>query len=112
MTTNKNDIGRIVSSKKRYVALKALAEEPLTPTALANTTKLYRSDVSHALSALRDMGAAELVVAETRRKGRIHGITDYGEELLEEIDDDMPNLRPDAEHTCPVCGQATESGDD
>lgn len=108
-TIDKDDAGRIVSSEKRYAALKALAEEPMTPTALTNATKLYISDASNALASLREIECVELVVDESRRKGRIHGITDYGEAVLSYIDEETPNLRPGTEHVCPVCGQEPAS---
>lgn len=104
-----DDVGRIVASEKRYATLSALYEEPLTPSKIARSAGLNNSEASAALRVLREMEVVTLVVDESRRKGRIHDITDYGEAVYEYIENEAPNLKPNIEEECPVCGHEVDA---
>lgn len=83
-----SDAGFVVASTKREAVLRALAEDPATPSTIAESRGLRIGNVSRALSDMREEGLVELLVPEGRRKGRIYGITDAGEaaeELLDEV---------------------------
>lgn len=104
-----DDVGRIVASEKRYATLSALYEEPMVPSKIARSADLTNSEASASLRALSEMETVTLVVDESRRKGRIYDITDYGEAIYEYIDEEAPNLKPTADAECPVCGHEVEA---
>ncbi|MFC6889410.1 ArsR family transcriptional regulator [Halorubrum trueperi] len=85
MTDKWDRIGFVISSQYRVAVLERLAESPATPSGIAEDEDVEIAAVSHALSGLRERGLVELLVSEDRRKGRVYGITESGEELWTEI---------------------------
>lgn len=76
-------VSHVISSKYRTAVLDALDEKPGTPSNLSERTPFEVSHVSRALHELQDEGLVELLVSEERKKGRIYGITDEGEDVSE-----------------------------
>lgn len=85
MSDDWDEIGFVISSKYRATVLGRLAESPATPSKISEDEDVSIASVSHALGQLREHGLVELLVDEDRRKGRVYGITEPGEELWEEI---------------------------
>jgi len=75
-----------ISSKYREVTVGALTAHPATPSALADQTGEDIAHVSRALQELREEGIVELLVDEKRKKGRLYGLTDEGDQLADELD--------------------------
>lgn len=84
--TEWEEIGYVVSSQYRTDVLEILAENPSTPSQLADDTGKPISHVSRALSNLKDRGIVELLVPESRQKGRYYGATEKGEEIWDTIE--------------------------
>lgn len=85
MTDEWDEIGFVISSRYRVAVLKRLAEGPATPSQLATDSGLAIAHISRALRGLRDRGLVELLVSEDRKKGRVYGVTEKGEEIWEQI---------------------------
>jgi len=79
-------IGYVVSSTYRVKVLQRLADSPAPPSTIADETDCAISHVSRALQDLRERGLVDLLVPESRKKGRIYGITDDGREIWETIE--------------------------
>lgn len=86
MTADWDVIGYVISSEHRTLVLQRLAEGPATPTRIAESVDLSVTHVSRALQSLRDRGLVELLVPETRRKGRVYGITSEGRDAWNKIE--------------------------
>lgn len=86
MTDTWDHIGFVISSQYRVAVLCRLAEGPATPSQIAEDEDIGIAAVSHALTSLRDRGFVDLLVSEDRRKGRVYGITEQGEDLWQEIE--------------------------
>ena len=86
MTDKWDRIGFVISSQYRVAVLKRLARGPATPSGIAEDAGIEIAAVSHALSDLRERGLVDLLVSEDRRKGRVYGITEAGESLWSEIE--------------------------
>jgi len=80
-----DEIGFVLSSQYRKAVLRRLAQSPAPPSTIASDTGINLSHVSRSLQRLREEGLVELLVPETRRKGRVYGITSHGEEVWEKI---------------------------
>ncbi|WP_232702098.1 winged helix-turn-helix domain-containing protein [Halobacterium wangiae] len=78
-------VGYVISSDHRTLVLGRLAEGPATPTQIANDVELSVTHVSRALKSLRERDLVELLVPEERRKGRVYGITEQGQEAWQLI---------------------------
>lgn len=74
-------VGYVISSEHRTAVLGQLAEGPATPTQIASNVDLSVTHVSRALRSLRDRDLVELLVPEERRKGRVYGVTEEGQEV-------------------------------
>jgi DNA-binding MarR family transcriptional regulator len=85
MTEEWDEIGFVISSRYRVAVLKRLADGPATPSQLATDSGLAIAHISRALRGLRDRGLVELLVSEDRKKGRVYGVTEKGEEIWEQI---------------------------
>lgn len=85
MSDDWDEIGFVISSKYRVAVIGRLVESPATPSKISEDEDVSIASVSHALGQLRDRGLVELLVDEDRRKGRVYGITERGEELWQEI---------------------------
>lgn len=86
MTEDWDEIGYVISSRYRITVLKQLADGPATPSKIASEFQLSIAHVSRALGELRDHDLVTLLVSEERKKGRVYGITEKGEEIWEEIE--------------------------
>jgi DNA-binding MarR family transcriptional regulator len=86
MTSDWEAIGYVVSSTYRVKVLQRLADSPAPPSTIAEETDCAISHVSRALQDLRERGLVDLLVPESRKKGRIYGITDEGREIWETIE--------------------------
>lgn len=84
----------IVSSRYRTAAMKVLTSDgPQTPGNVADRAGFDEmAHISRAISELREEGLVELLTNDDKRKGRIYGVTDAGEEAFDVaegmIDDD------------------------
>lgn len=85
MTPEWEEIGYVVSSTYRIEVLQRLADSPAPPSTIAEDAGCALSHVSRALRELREHGLVDLLVPESRKKGRIYGITDSGREIWETI---------------------------
>ncbi|ACV10655.1 transcription regulator [Halorhabdus utahensis DSM 12940] len=85
MTSDWDEIGYVVSSKYRVKVLQRLSESPAPPSTIAEDTGCAVSHISRALQDLRDRNLVELLVPESRKKGRIYGMTDRGQDVWEII---------------------------
>ncbi len=80
-----DEIGFVISSRYRVEVLRRLSEGPATPTQIASDSGAGIAHISRALSSLRERDLVELLVSEDRKKGRVYGITEPGEEIWEQI---------------------------
>lgn len=81
-------LGFVTASKYREGVLRQLAADGAqTPTTLSDETGFGMPHVSRCLSELRDEDLVELLVPESRRKGRYYGATEYGEEIVGTVTD-------------------------
>lgn len=85
MTEDWDEIGFVISSQYRIAVLQRLSDGPATPSRIAEDSGIGITHVSRALGRLRDRTLVELLVPENRKKGRVYGITDHGEQLWDEI---------------------------
>lgn len=85
MANQWDEVGFVLGSKYRQKVLECLYEGPATPSTIASETGIALSHVSRALQQHRDKNLVELLVPESRRKGRIYGITERGEAVYETI---------------------------
>lgn len=86
MSTDWDEIGYVISSTYRVKVLQRLADSPAPPSKIAEDTGCAASHVSRALTDLRERELVDLLVPESRKKGRIYGITDQGREIWEIIE--------------------------
>jgi DNA-binding MarR family transcriptional regulator len=81
-----DEIGFVISSKYRIVALRRLAVGPATPSQIASDESVGIAHISRALQDLRDRELVDLLVSDDRKKGRVYGLTERGREIWETID--------------------------
>lgn len=86
MSTDWDEVGYVISSSYRVKVLGRLADAPATPTQIANDTDCSPPHISRALQDLRDRELVDLLVSEERKKGRVYGITDRGQEIWQTIE--------------------------
>ena len=79
-------VSYVISSRYRVAALDRLQTGPATPSLIADDTDLSIAHVSRALQELQEEGLVTLLVSEDRRKGRVYGITDDGQAVIETIE--------------------------
>lgn len=78
--------GYIASSRYRASVCELLAAGgPELPSRIATKLELAQPHVSRALSELRDRGVVELLVPESKQKGRLYGLTPEGEAALDRL---------------------------
>jgi len=85
MATNWDDISFVISSQYRTAVLHQLADGPATPTQISQAADHDLAHISRALRNLRDRNAVTLLVSEDKRKGRVYGITDHGQNVWQHI---------------------------
>lgn len=88
-----DDVGYVVASTYRQIVMKRLAARPAIPSKIAEDTDVKIAHVSRALQELREKDLVELLVPEDRKKGRIYGLTEKGEGVVETY----PDLRAAAD---------------
>lgn len=81
------DAGFVIASSYRTEIVFDLVDQPATPSTIATNTGHGIAHVSRSLADLREEGLVELLVPEERRKGRIYGLTDRGEEVASVIEE-------------------------
>ena len=86
MMTKWDEISFVISSRYRVAVLQRLAEGPATPSQIATDTDITITHISRALGGLRDRSMVELLVSEDRKKGRLYGITENGEQIWTQIE--------------------------
>lgn len=79
-------VGYVISSTYRVKVLQRLIDSPAPPSTIADDTDCAISHISRALQDLRERGLVNLLVPESRKKGRIYGITDEGRAIWEMIE--------------------------
>jgi DNA-binding MarR family transcriptional regulator len=86
MSADWDEVGYVISSTYRVQVLQRLADSPAPTSKIAEDTGCANSHVSRALNDLRDRGLVDLLVPESRKKGRIYGITEHGQEIWTTIE--------------------------
>lgn len=86
MDTDWDEIGFVISSRYRVIALRRLAVGPATPSQIAEDADVGIAHVSRALQDLREKELVDLLVSDDRKKGRVYGLTEHGREVWETID--------------------------
>lgn len=86
MSTDWEVVGYVISSTYRLEVLQRLTDSPAPPSTIADDTDCAISHISRALQDLRERGLVKLLVPESRKKGRIYGITDEGRSIWEMIE--------------------------
>ena len=86
VATEWDDVSYVIRSRYRIATLRRLSDGPATPSRIADDTGLSVAHVSRALQELRDHELVELLVSEDRKKGRVYGITDRGNQVWETIE--------------------------
>ena len=76
-----DDVSYVISSRYRIETLERLNDGPSTPSRVAEDTELSVAHVSRALQELREHDLVDLLVSEDRKKGRVYGLTDHGEDV-------------------------------
>lgn len=82
-------IGFVISSQYRELVIDELSTHPSTPSQIAERTDASIASISHALSQLRERDCVELLVDEERRKGRVYGLTETGEDVWEHLQEEQ-----------------------
>lgn len=77
-------VSQVIGSQYRKQVVVSLREHPKTPSAIDGDNDEL-ANVSRALKELTDSGITELLVPEDRKKGRIYGLTEKGEEVAETL---------------------------
>jgi len=85
MSDEWDDVSYVISSQYRVATLERLQTGPATPSLIATDTDHSIAHISRALQELQEEELVTLLVSENRRKGRVYGITDQGEAVIETI---------------------------
>lgn len=85
MTDEWDDVSYVISSQYRIDALERLYVGPATPSLIATDTGHSIAHVSRALQELQSEELVTLLVSEGRRKGRVYGLTEQGDTVIETI---------------------------
>lgn len=86
MSTDWDEIGFVISSRYRILALRRLAVGPATPSQIASDEGVGIAHISRALQDLKERTLVDLLVSDDRKKGRVYGLTEHGREVWETID--------------------------
>lgn len=81
-----DEIGFVISSEYRIEVLETLSTGPSIPSTIASETGIPITHVSRALRALSERSLVELLVSKHKKKGRIYGMTERGQELWTRIE--------------------------
>lgn len=86
VSSNWDEISFVISSRYRVAVLRQLSSNPATPSQIASEADCPIAHVSRALQELREHSLVELLVSESRKKGRLYGISESGQEIWERIE--------------------------
>jgi len=86
MSKDWDEVGFVISSRYRLIALRRLSAGPATPSRIATDESVGIAHVSRALQDLREQSLVDLLVSEDRKKGRVYGLTEHGKEVWETIE--------------------------
>lgn len=86
MSPDWDSISYCISSRYRVVALERLDEGPATPSQIADDADVGIAHVSRALQELREESLVTLLVSDDKKKGRVYGLTDSGQEVWETVE--------------------------
>jgi DNA-binding MarR family transcriptional regulator len=86
MSTDWDDISFVISSRYRIAALRRLSVGPATPSQIATDAEMGIAHISRALQGLRERSLVDLLVSDDRKKGRVYGMTEKGDEVWEKIE--------------------------
>ncbi|QLD90323.1 winged helix-turn-helix transcriptional regulator [Natronomonas salina] len=87
MTDEWDHIGFIISSRYRKIVIRELNESPSTPSQIAERSDASIASISNALSELGEKDCVELLVDEDRRKGRVYGLTETGQAVWDNLEE-------------------------
>ena len=93
MTEDWDEISFVISSRYRVIALRQLAIGPATPSQIASDANVGIAHVSRALQGLRERSLVDLLVSDDRKKGRVYGLTEHGQEVWDTIE--AENMAPE-----------------
>lgn len=85
MSEDWDEVSFVISSRYRSIALERLDTGPATPSQIAADKDVGIAHVSRALQGLQDRDLVDLLVSEDRKKGRVYGLTEDGQEIWETI---------------------------
>lgn len=88
MSADWDAISYITSSSYRQIVMEVLREAPAQPSVICKRADSEPgiAHVSRALQGLRERGLVDLLVSEDCEKGRIYGLTESGEDVLQDMD--------------------------
>lgn len=86
MSDEWDEIGYVISSRYRVITLQRLSVGPATPSQIASDESVGIAHVSRALQDLRERNHVDLLVSDDRKKGRVYGLTEYGERIWDTIE--------------------------
>ena len=81
-------ISFVIRSRYRVNTLDRLSDNPATPSRIASDQDVLTTHISRALNELGERGLVELLVSGDQRKGRIYGITEYGEKVWDRMNEE------------------------
>lgn len=79
------DYGFVVSGKNRVKVIKAIGDETLMPTQIAEESGILLNHISNLLRVLKYRGLVECINPEYR-KGRLYRLTEKGKMIYEKLD--------------------------
>lgn len=88
MSSEWDEVGYVISSRYRVIALRRLSVGPATPSQIADDEDVGIAHVSRALQGLRERELVDLLVSDDRKKGRVYGLTEPGREIWETIENE------------------------
>lgn len=88
MSSEWDEVGYVISSRYRVIALRRLSVGPATPSQIADDEDVGIAHVSRALQGLRERELVDLLVSDERKKGRVYGLTEAGREIWETIENE------------------------
>lgn len=85
--TDWDTVSYVLSSDPRVAVLETLSEGVATPSELADQTEHEIAHTSRALGELRKKKLVDLKVSEDRKKGRLYGVTEKGQEIQQALEE-------------------------
>jgi len=86
--TDYDNLSLVTRSQYRREVVQELADRAKTPRQITDDVDHDGlAHISRALQTLRDAGLVELLVSEDTKKGRYYGLTEAGEEIVDELEE-------------------------